>query len=70
MTKDEQGNRVCYEGELLTIIEPRQEIREEIQEIFQRDVHKIVELLYHWVSAFAHEEILLTIVSCLASCGR
>ena len=48
-TKDEQGNRVCYEGEMFTIIEPRPEI----EEIFQRDVQKVVELLYHWVSTAA-----------------
>ena len=66
MTKDEHGNRVCYEGEIITIIEPREDIRN----AFQGDVHKVVELLYHWVSAFVNEEILLTIVSCLAGCKR
>jgi hypothetical protein len=55
LTKDEQGNRVCYEGELISIIEPRPEI----QGTLQRDVHKVVELVYHWVSAPTHEEFCL-----------
>ena len=58
LTKDEQGNRVCYEGEIFTIIEPRQDIRK----AFQADIHKVVELLYHWLSTFANKEILFTIV--------
>ena len=31
---------------------------------------KVVKLLYHWVSAFANEEILLTKTICLAGCKR
>lgn len=45
--------------------------REGAEDLFRRDVHKVVELLYHWVSAFAPEEILLTLVSYLiAGCER
>jgi hypothetical protein len=49
LTKDEQGNWVSYEGDIFRIIEPRSDTQGSL-EAFKDDVHKVVELTYHWVS--------------------
>jgi hypothetical protein len=60
--KNEEGNWISYQGEVCRIIEPRSDIQGSY-EAFEHDVHRVVELLYHWVSAFTHEDILFTILS-------
>jgi hypothetical protein len=43
-TKDANGNRVCYESHQVSITyTPR------ATALFRKDVHQVVELLYHWV---------------------
>jgi hypothetical protein len=42
-TEDANGNRVCYESYNIRIITPR------ATALFRKDVHQVVELLYHWV---------------------
>jgi hypothetical protein len=49
-SKDERGARVCYEGNVTTILEPRfdpggRDIA------WEESIHQIVELVYHWVRA-------------------
>ena len=45
-TCDAQGCRTSYEGIVLTIVDPRPAI----QDVFEKDVRRLVEVLYHWVS--------------------
>jgi hypothetical protein len=45
-TCDAQGCRTSYEGIVLTIVDPRPAI----QDVFGKDVRRLVEVLYHWVS--------------------
>ncbi|KAI0300505.1 hypothetical protein B0F90DRAFT_1668320 [Multifurca ochricompacta] len=44
-TSDGQGNRVSYEGPIVTIAQPHLEVGED----FKKDVRRVVELLYHWL---------------------
>ncbi|KAI5982087.1 hypothetical protein EDD15DRAFT_2326637 [Pisolithus albus] len=44
-TRDAEGNRISYEGPLLTIMQPP------VGEHFKKDVRCVVELLYHWLRA-------------------
>ena len=44
-SRDDLGNRVSYEGAALTLLEPRPEIQQE----FQKDVRRLLEVLWHWV---------------------
>ncbi|KAI5992703.1 hypothetical protein EDD15DRAFT_2441620, partial [Pisolithus albus] len=44
-TRDAEGNRISYEGPLLTIMQPP------VGERFKKDVRRVVELLYHWLRA-------------------
>ncbi|KAI6011276.1 hypothetical protein PISMIDRAFT_690142 [Pisolithus microcarpus 441] len=44
-TRDAQGNRISYEGPLLTIVQPP------VGENSRKDVRRLVELLYHWLRA-------------------
>jgi hypothetical protein len=62
LTKDGEGNRIVYEGETFSIVEPEPDLSSTLQ----CDVHKVVELVYYWVSVSAHEELLNTTLSCLA----
>ena len=70
LTKNEQGNWVDYNGPWYKILEPRQDSPVDSQEEFQHSVHTVVELMYHWVSASVHKELLLrgvlTVLPCLA----
>jgi hypothetical protein len=40
-TWDDQGNRISYEGPMLTMMQSH--------EVFKKDVRCLVEVLYHWV---------------------
>jgi len=44
-TSDAQGNRISYEGPILTIAQPDLEVGED----FKKGVRRLVELLYHWL---------------------
>ncbi|KAI6026822.1 hypothetical protein PISMIDRAFT_350383 [Pisolithus microcarpus 441] len=44
-TRDAEGNRISYEGPLLTIVQPP------VGEGFKKDVRRLVELLCHWLRA-------------------
>ena len=44
-TRDDLGNRISYEGVVLTLLEPRPEIQQE----FEKDVRRLLEVLWHWV---------------------
>ncbi|KAJ7237138.1 hypothetical protein C8J57DRAFT_1087789 [Mycena rebaudengoi] len=48
--KDERGARVCYEGSVTTILEPRLD-PEGRDSAWEHSIHQIVELVYHWVRA-------------------
>ena len=52
-THDAQGNRISYEGPLLTIVQPHLEVGED----FKKDVQRLVELLYHWVCLAPNVEL-------------
>ncbi|KIJ15494.1 hypothetical protein PAXINDRAFT_168983 [Paxillus involutus ATCC 200175] len=43
-TKDANGNRVCYESHNISITPETRETA-----LFRKDVHQVVELLYHWL---------------------
>ncbi|KAF8879048.1 hypothetical protein BD779DRAFT_1474512 [Infundibulicybe gibba] len=45
LTKDKDGNRVCFQGEVFEIITPRPRV----QRAFEEDVRQIVTLVYHWL---------------------
>ncbi|KAI0300516.1 hypothetical protein B0F90DRAFT_1723552 [Multifurca ochricompacta] len=49
-TSDGQGNRISYEGPVLTIAQPH-------LEDFKKDVRRVVELLYHWVCLDPNAEL-------------
>ena len=56
-SRDDLGNRVSYEGAALTLLEPRPEIQQE----FQKDVRRLLEVLWHWVcpSSLKVEQLLI-----------
>ena len=45
-TGDAQGNRISYEGPILTLVQPHLEVGEDF---FKKNVQRVVESLYHWV---------------------
>jgi hypothetical protein len=54
-TKDANGNRVCYESHNISITPETRETA-----LFRKDVHQVVELLYHWVcDRVEHSSFLL-----------
>jgi hypothetical protein len=55
LTKDEKGNRACYESEAFTIVDPT---KSSYSQPFKDDVHTVVELVRHWVSALAYKVLL------------
>ncbi|KAJ6611501.1 hypothetical protein B0H10DRAFT_363709 [Mycena sp. CBHHK59/15] len=50
--KDDHGNRVCYEGSVLAILDLELD-PEGIHLAWEHSVHRIVELVYHWLVAEA-----------------
>ncbi|KAJ7470162.1 hypothetical protein B0H11DRAFT_1812624 [Mycena galericulata] len=48
--KDERGARVCYEGKVITTLEPRLD-SEGRDSAWEHSIHQIVELVYHWLVA-------------------
>ncbi|KAF8332139.1 hypothetical protein F5887DRAFT_1078178 [Amanita rubescens] len=52
-TSDAQGNRISYEGPLLTIVQPHLEVGED----FKKDVQRLVELLYHWLGDIQNDPL-------------
>lgn len=46
-TCDDQGNRISYEGPVLTIMESH--LLRPNEKTFEKDVRRLVEVLYHWV---------------------
>lgn len=55
LTKNEQGNWVAYEGQWYNINEPSQDMKDtsvESANVYQHRIHTVVELMYHWVSAY------------------
>lgn len=57
--KDDRGATVCYEGNVVSILEPRFDA-EGRDTAWEQSIHQVVEIVYHWVCVISARGSLLT----------